>query len=148
MINGVKTIDDIIKVANVKCEETLPTSHLLLYLNSGINNINASAELKLPNVLPHETINVFDVCNSDFANNIMADILVNFIAKEIKQTDGYDIEQNIFYREFASLLNNFQSKYKHLVKPEYQLTRIENGAFKINKTKNPAPNLLRRTKLF
>ena len=124
---------EIFDLANKLCDDGINHNILLNYFNKGVNAINNYANLKLP-LISSSVINselsaayVYDVSIAPFVNNTVAYVLVNFIAKTMREVDGYSIEANEFASEYASLLVSFSSKYKETIKQEYQLGENDGG---------------------
>lgn len=121
-------IEKILQIANLKCEENLSARVLLIYLNQGITRINVDCNLKLPAVLDIEVVNELIVSDDDFVNRIVSEILASYIAYCIRQNEGYALQENTFFAEFSALKAEFNTKFSHLIKPEFQLTEIQNGS--------------------
>ena len=127
------TIREILNQANTLCDDNINHNVLIMYFNKGVTSINAYANLKLP-LISYDTVSLdsnaadtYDVCTAAFTNNQVAFILTNFVAKTIREVDGYSVEANEFNAEYSSLLVSFNSKYSSTVKPEYQLEPGDGG---------------------
>ena len=148
------TIDAIFKTSLTLCDDTVPITTLVLYLNKGIDVINANVNLTLPAVNPKSVDDlsnvaaVYDVCTSPFANNKIAHILSNFVAKCIKDVDGYAQESNIFSQEFYSLLVSFNSKYRNTIKEEFLINPGNVGSVSLKKENVRRNRWLSRNTLF
>lgn len=133
-------IKNILNDANIKCDDNINANTLLIYLNQGITKLNMELRLKLPTIFMEDIgDNSYEVSDTPFVIDAISLLLMNFVAYSIKQTEGYQDNENTFYREYLSLKMNFQQTFVQLIKDEYKLTDREDGAVQFSKTK---PNKL------
>lgn len=121
-------IEKILQIANLKCEENLSARVLLIYLNQGITRINLDCNLNLPAILDNQVVLDLEFSEDDFVNRILGDILAAYIAYCIRQNEGYELKDNTFFSEFAAMKMEFNTKFKQLIKQEYQLNDFQNGS--------------------
>lgn len=123
------TIEEIISNANIICDDNVDGNTLFIFLNNGITRLNSECDLDLPLITMDNVISEpYKVSEKSFVNNMISQILTNYIAFAIKQSEGYTSVENPFYAEYLTLKMNFQQKYKQLIKPEYQLDNFEDGS--------------------
>lgn len=140
-------IKDIFLQANIKCDDNVDTYVQMSYFNIGVNEINMRTGLQLP-IIQTNQLNDYDykVSKDEFVNNMVANILMTFIAYHTKKTEGYTNNENTFFSEYISLIMHFNSNYKQLIFDKYKLNDYQNGAVKqghIHKVK-----ALKRTRLW
>lgn len=121
-------IQDMLRQANLKCEDNVNGNTLLLYLNQGINRLNLECNLQLPEVLQIDTAGEYQVSEDDFVNRIVCNILISYIAFCIRQNEGYLLNENVFYTEYVATKMQFATKFSHLILDEYKISLQQNGS--------------------
>lgn len=153
------SIQTILNSANTLCDDNVDTNTLITYFNLGVGRINAYANLNLPyisktSLTDIDTNGVYDVCKPDvngdasFGNNKIADLLINFVSKTIREVDGYSQEANNFDVEFINLLVSFNSRFKDVIKFEYRLGEGQGGNVVQQKQNVRANFWLKKNRLF
>lgn len=123
-------IKQILRDANIKADDDIDSYTMMVYFNQCISEINTTCGLKLPSVINQNIEGkIYEISEYDHVNNIIANILSTYIAYAFKKTEGYLDRENPFYVDYMSLRNQFQQKYKHMIKDEYKLTGDENVDF-------------------
>lgn len=142
------TIQRILQRANTLIDDNIQPNILLIYVNQGITKLNLDCNLKLPKVTMQDSQNDYVVSDEDFVNDMVAEILVQYVAYSALQTEGYTMQENAFYSEFVANKVQFNAKFKHNIKEEYRLDYNESSHMRKAKDRNTLPLFLRRTKLW
>ncbi len=139
-------IKDILYNANIKCDDNVDAHTQLIYLNTCINTLNLECVLKLP-IVTYESVEVeYKVSEEEYANQVFGNLVSTYIAYYTKKTEGYNDNENPFYKDFLSQKMNFINNFFELIKPEYKIDKALNG--KIDEGRVRQRLFLRKTRLW
>ena len=120
------TLTNITRIANNYTDETFTPTVALDFFNGAISKINNRLRTTLPLIDSSEP-NYANIAYTALSDDLLTDIVANFIAYSIKMNDGSLNEADRFYVRFNEELRRLEKNKRSLIDEQYWGAGFRNG---------------------